>query len=92
MRSKIAIRDIAASDKNPKNDLYQFIITLGEGSKARVFFKKSPDWKLIGVNRLLNIPCPLCRKDYYCNCLEKNADEIERQILDGNLITPELIS
>lgn len=87
MNSKLQIRGIAASDKNEKTGLYQFIITLGEGAKGRAFFKKDPEWKMTAVTRLLNVPCPICHKDYYCNCLEKNAEMIERQIIDQDLIS-----
>ncbi|RXZ77075.1 hypothetical protein EBB07_32845 [Paenibacillaceae bacterium] len=86
MAFKPVIKQIEASDQNEDTGLHQFIITLSDHSKCRLFFSKNPDWKIIGVNRLLNIPCPICRKDYYCNCMSNYAQEFEQQVLSRNLI------
>jgi hypothetical protein len=84
--AKLAVKDVAVSDMNEELGLYQFIVTFHDQSKARAFFRKDGDWKLTNVNRLLNVPCPICRKDYYCKCYEKNSAEIERQLVDGDLL------
>ena len=86
MSSKLVIKNIEASDSNDENGLHQFVVTLTNQSKCRLFFSKNPDWKIIGVNRLLNIPCPICRKDYYCNCMSNYASDFERQVLENNMI------
>lgn len=86
MSTKLVIKDIVPSDRNEETGLYQYIATLSNQAKCRLFFSKNPDWKLIGVNRLLNIPCPICRKDYYCNCMSNHAGELERQALEMNLL------
>ncbi|XEC96908.1 hypothetical protein AB6A23_10430 [Paenibacillus tarimensis] len=86
MSFKPVIKDITVSDRNEENGLCQFIVTLSNQSKCRLFFGKNPEWKIIGVNRLLNIPCPICRKDYYCNCMSKYANQFEQQVLESNLL------
>jgi hypothetical protein len=69
-----------------KSGLFQYIMTLADGSKARLFYNSKPEWHLTGVTRLLNVPCPLCMKDYYCNCFEKNAAFFDRQVTENELI------
>lgn len=71
------IVDIQVSDTNDKSNLYQYVVTLHDRSKYRLFLTKAPDWKLTSANRLLNIPCPMCRKDYYCKCMDKHLDKLE---------------
>jgi len=90
LRTKLVVEDVALSDHNEELGLYQFIVTFSDRSKARVFFRKDPDWKLTGVNRLLNVPCTICRKDYYCKCFEKYGPEIESQLLNGNHLDAQL--
>ncbi|MCI3922695.1 hypothetical protein MO973_20900 [Paenibacillus sp. TRM 82003] len=90
MRTKLAVDTIQLSDHNEELGLYQFVVSFKDHSKARVFMRKDPDWKLSAVNRLLNVPCTICRKDYYCKCFEKYSDEIERQLVDEGYIEAHL--
>jgi hypothetical protein len=73
------IKDLQESDKNPEQNLYQYIATLTDQSKHRLFLKKDEagEWVLMGANRLLNIPCPICRKDYYCKCINDYMPQLE---------------
>ena len=87
MALKIHIKTLKAADKNEKEGLYHFVATLSDNTQCRLIYSRKPDWKLIGVNRLLSVPCPICHKDYYCNCLSKHADELEQEIIDKGLIT-----
>jgi len=75
------IVDIQKSDANDKTKLYQYVVTLTDKSKYRLFLSKNPDWKLNSANRLLNIPCPMCRKDYYCKCMDKHLEKLESEFL-----------
>ncbi|MBD2846252.1 hypothetical protein IDH44_13685 [Paenibacillus sp. IB182496] len=84
MTFKPVIQEINSSDYNEDSGLYQFVVTLTNQAKCRLFFSKDPEWKITAVNRLLNIPCPVCRKDYYCNCMSKYAAEFEQQMLETN--------
>ncbi|WP_166243913.1 hypothetical protein [Paenibacillus turpanensis] len=79
----LAVKDVVLSDNNTTDHLYQFIVTFENGSKARAFVVKNPEWKLTGVSRLLQLPCPICMKDYYCKCFEHHSDVIESQLLEN---------
>lgn len=61
---------------NPKSGLYQVLVKLRDGSQCRVFYNN----KEASVNRLQTTPCPICRRDYYCHCLDKFTDQITSQI------------
>ncbi|MNG06853.1 hypothetical protein D3C84_901240 [compost metagenome] len=86
MNSKLQIKSVTLADKDLKSGLFQYIMTLADGSKARLFYSNKPEWHLTGVTRLLNVPCPLCMKDYYCGCFEKNAELFDRQVNEQDLI------
>lgn len=87
MSSQFYVTDLQKSDSNLEAGLYQFIVTFADQSKCRAFYSKNPDWKITSVNRLLNTPCPICRKDYYCNCMDRLKLEIDREIHDSGLMT-----
>jgi hypothetical protein len=90
MPFKIRISDLAASDINKDLGLYQFIATLSDGTKCRLFYTKNPDFKLTDVNRLQTVPCPVCRKDYYCNCMNRFTAEFNKEVNDRDLISAAL--
>jgi len=90
MPFKVKITDLAVSDMNKDLGLYQFIATLTDGSKCRLFYTKNPDFKLSEVNRLQSVPCPVCRKDYYCNCMNRFIADFEREIVDRDMISSAL--
>ncbi|QHT61629.1 hypothetical protein GXP70_17735 [Paenibacillus lycopersici] len=87
MKFNIKFKDFAAADINPAAGLYHFVVTMSDNTQIRLIFTKNPDWKLIGVNRLLTVPCPICRRDYYCNCMTKYTEAFEREVLDNELIS-----
>ncbi|PWV98412.1 hypothetical protein DFQ01_11847 [Paenibacillus cellulosilyticus] len=68
-----------SGDYNNKEKIYQLIVTLDDYSRTRFFLKKDPEWQLVDVARLLNIPCPVCRKDYYCSCMKRHLPRLEEQ-------------
>ncbi|GMK45031.1 MULTISPECIES: hypothetical protein [Paenibacillus] len=86
MNSKLQIKSVTLADKDLKSGLFQYIMTLADGSRARLFYSNKPEWHLTGVTRLLNVPCPLCMKDYYCGCFEKNAELFDRQVNEHDFI------
>jgi hypothetical protein len=86
MSVKFTISNVEKSDINEKAGLYQFIVTFADQSKGRLFYSKNPDWKLINVSRLLNVPCPMCRKDYYCKCLEYYSQELDQEVREGGYL------
>ncbi|SDX78473.1 hypothetical protein [Paenibacillus sp. CF384] len=87
MKFNMKIKDFAAADINVADGLYHFVVTMSDNTQCRLIFTKKPDWKLIGVNRLLTVPCPICRRDYYCNCMSKYQEAFEREVLDKELIS-----
>lgn len=86
VRTKLMIDDVQLSDRDESSGLYQFIVTFKNRSKARVFMHSQPNWHVTSVSRLLNVPCPICRKDYYCKCFDNYSGEIERQLIDDGRV------
>jgi len=84
LRTKLLVDTVSLSDHNEELGLYQFIVTFKDRTKARVFMRKDPTWKITAINRLLNIPCTICRKDYYCKCFERHSVDIESQLVEGD--------
>lgn len=80
------VTDLQQSDTNEKLGHYQFLVTFADKTKCRIFYDKNPDWKISSVTRLLTVPCPICRRDYYCSCLDRFTDEIHREIQDSGLL------
>ena len=86
MTNKLNITDFVVADRNKDNGLYHFIATLSDNVKCRLIMSSKPEWKIIDVNRLLNVPCPVCRKDYYCNCMARYSKEFERELAEKDLL------
>jgi hypothetical protein len=82
MAFKPVITNIQPSDVNEKEGMFQYVVTLSDQSKHRLFLTKNPKWKLNNINRLLNIPCPICRKDYYCKCMDRHLAAFEDEFTD----------
>jgi hypothetical protein len=78
-------KNFVAADSNPATGLYHFVATFSDQTQVRLMFTNTPEWKLIGTNRLLTVPCPVCRRDYYCNCMSKYAAQFEEQVIEGEL-------
>jgi hypothetical protein len=67
---------------NKKNGLMEVVAFLKDRNQARLTFQRDPQTgtpKVTDLNRLMNEPCPICRKDYLCNCLERYMDDIAEQ-------------
>lgn len=67
---------------NKKNGLYEVVAQLKDRNQCRLFFERDPETgvgKVTNLNRLLKEPCPICRKDYLCNCLERYMHSIADQ-------------
>ncbi|MDF2723218.1 MAG: hypothetical protein K0Q59_2893 [Paenibacillus sp.] len=80
------VTDLQQSDTNEKLGLYQFVATFANKTKCRIFYEKNPDWKINSVTRLLYVPCPICRRDYFCGCLDRFTNEIHQEIQDSGLL------
>jgi hypothetical protein len=80
------VTNVQKADANEKDGHYQFLVTFADKTQCRVFYSKNPDWKLDSVTRLLTVPCPICRRDYFCNCLDRFTDVIDREIKDSGFL------
>ncbi|WP_230192751.1 hypothetical protein [Paenibacillus sp. CECT 9249] len=81
----MSIKNFELSDSNKAEGLYQFIITFTNETKSRIFYTNQPTWKPLSITRLLNKPCSICYKDYYCSCLDKYIEDIHQEISDKGL-------
>ncbi|ASS65907.1 MULTISPECIES: hypothetical protein [Paenibacillus] len=64
------------AERNDSTGLYQVVVKLKDGGECRLFY--SP----LGtkINRLQTTPCPVCRRDYYCSCMDNFVEEISGQV------------
>lgn len=69
---------------NPKNGLFEIVATLKDRTKTRIGFQRdqqSGEEHATHINRLFTEPCPVCRKDFLCNCMSKFMPTIAEQAL-----------
>ncbi|MBD0380689.1 hypothetical protein [Paenibacillus sedimenti] len=69
---------------NKKNGLFEIVVVLKDRNQCRLFFERDPETgvgKVTNLNRLLKEPCPICRKDYLCNCLDRYKQTIADQAM-----------
>ena len=77
------IVNVTKAGSNENDGLYEFIVNLADGTECRVFYNRLPNWRLTNVSRLQKTPCPVCRKDFLCKCMDKFSDDIHQQIEEG---------
>lgn len=80
MSYKPRVDSVIKASSNEKEGLYEFIVHLADGSECRVFYNRFPKWQLTNISRLQKTPCPVCRKDFICNCMNSFTGEIAQQI------------
>lgn len=80
------VENVTKAGSNDKEGLYEFNVKLADGTECRVFYHRFPEWRLTNISRLQKTPCPVCRKDFICNCMEKFSGDIHRQIEEGQWI------
>jgi hypothetical protein len=69
---------------NKKNGLFEIVVVLKDRNQCRLFFERDPETgvgKVTSLNRLMKEPCPICRKDYLCNCLDRFKQTIADQAM-----------
>ncbi|MEW9699099.1 hypothetical protein [Paenibacillus sp. SI8] len=69
---------------NKKNGLFEIVVVLKDRNQCRLFFERDPETgvgKVTNLNRLMKEPCPICRKDYLCNCLDRYKQTIADQAM-----------
>jgi hypothetical protein len=80
------ITNVTKASSNDKEGLYEFIIKLADGTECRAFYHRFPEWKMTNISRLLKTPCPVCRKDFICKCMESFTADFEGQMLGDEWI------
>lgn len=75
--------NVTKAGSNENDGLYEFIVKMADGTACRVFYHRFPKWRLSNVSRLQKTPCPVCRKDFICKCMDKFSADIHRQMEEG---------
>ncbi|MCE5171348.1 hypothetical protein LQV63_18775 [Paenibacillus profundus] len=70
------VKEKTLIERNDSENLYQVKVKLQDGTLCRVFYNHGEK----SISRLLTIPCPICRKDFICKCLNRFADQIDSQV------------
>lgn len=65
-------------DKNAS--LGQIVVTLQDSTQLRII---NNDGKKT-ITRLLTMPCPICRKDFFCKCFDRYVDVIDEQLEESD--------
>ncbi|MNB81375.1 hypothetical protein D3C75_281550 [compost metagenome] len=86
MSYKPVITNVTKASSNEKEGLYEFILKLADGTECRAFYHRNPEWRMTNISRLLKTPCPVCRKDFICKCMEAFTGELEDQMIGDNWI------
>ncbi|CAN7600751.1 hypothetical protein LJR153_004462 [Paenibacillus sp. LjRoot153] len=76
--------DATIVSDNKKNGLFEVVVSLKDRNKCRLFFERDAETgigRVTDLNRLMKEPCPICRKDYLCNCLDRYKHSIADQAL-----------
>lgn len=76
--------DAKIVSNNPKNGLFEIVVNLKDRTSCRLIFEKDAETgeaQVTHVSRLLKEPCPICRKDFLCNCMISYKDELQAQAL-----------
>ena len=55
---------------------------LVDGTQCRVFYSKAPEWKMTAISRLQKTPCPVCRKDFICKCMDQWSGDLHQQMIN----------
>ncbi|MBD8498719.1 hypothetical protein [Paenibacillus arenosi] len=67
---------LSTQTKNNDSELVQLIVTLQDATQLRLIRGDG----IKSITRLLSIPCPICRKDFYCKCFDRFVEEIDGQV------------
>jgi peptide subunit release factor 1 (eRF1) len=75
--------DAKIVSENLKNGLFEVLVELKDRSKCRIGFERTEDGEehATHINRLFTEPCPVCRKDFLCNCMTRFLPTIAEQAL-----------
>ncbi|WJH34273.1 hypothetical protein MJA45_17280 [Paenibacillus aurantius] len=67
---------------NEKNGLMEVVVVLEDRNHCRVTYETLPSGEKVptDISRLHKEPCPVCKKDYLCNCMDPYLPEIGEQV------------
>ena len=60
--------------------LGQIVVTLQDGTQLRII---NNDGKK-SITRLLTMPCPICRKDFFCKCFDRYVETVDDQLEESD--------
>ncbi|MBP2000562.1 hypothetical protein J2Z69_001593 [Paenibacillus shirakamiensis] len=80
------VNKVTEASNNDKDGLYEFMVNMEDGTQTRVFYQRYPEWKLTNISRLLRNPCPICRKDFICKCMDNFTADIHNQLIEGQFL------
>ncbi|MFC0214235.1 hypothetical protein ACFFK0_17540 [Paenibacillus chartarius] len=68
---------------NTKNGLFEIVAVLKDRTKCRIGYERtaSGEEHATHINRLFTAPCPVCRKDFLCSCMNNFMPTIAEQAL-----------
>ncbi|AEI41535.1 hypothetical protein [Paenibacillus mucilaginosus] len=78
------VTDAKVVSYNPKNGLFEIVANLKDRTVCRLTYESDETGgaKATHISRLLQEPCPICRKDFLCNCMDKFKENIAGQALE----------
>lgn len=84
MAYQAQVVDAKIVSHNPKNGLFEIVAVLKDRTECRLMYEKNDagEVKVTHINRLYKVPCPVCRKDFLCNCMTSYIDDISAQALE----------
>lgn len=87
MSYRPTVENVTKAGTNEKDGLFEFVVKMADGTLCRIFYNRSEtNWKITNISRLQKTPCPVCRKDFICKCMDDFASDIGQQIEDGQWI------
>ncbi|UHA76183.1 hypothetical protein KIK04_18895 [Paenibacillus sp. 481] len=63
-------------ERNDATNLYHVVARLQDNTHCRIIYNNGTK----SISRLLKNPCPICRKDTHCKCLDRFVEEIASQV------------
>lgn len=67
---------------NKKNGLVEIVANLDDRSVCRVTYENvNGEHKPSNISRLLVQPCPICKKDFLCKCMDRYLEPIANQAI-----------
>ncbi|WP_426453955.1 hypothetical protein ACP26L_15995 [Paenibacillus sp. S-38] len=78
------VTDAKVVSHNPKNGLFEIVASLKDRTVCRLTYEtdEAGGARATHISRLLQEPCPICRKDFLCNCMDKFKENISAQALE----------